>query len=62
MSPTADVAFPGDFSQAMVYKPEVPCVLVGPASFVVYSYATTTQPSYFFQVIWAELPTSHITS
>jgi len=35
--------------------------LVGPASLVIYAYAATTQPSFWWNVTWAELPTADFT-
>ena len=35
-------------------------VLRGPASFVIYASAATTQPSFFFRIVWAEVPTASI--
>lgn len=31
--------------------------LVGPASFLIFAFAGTTQPSFFFSIAWAEIPT-----
>lgn len=39
----------------------IPPVLVGPASLVIYTYAGTTQPSWFFSINWWELSTANLT-
>ena len=40
------------------YKKHLVPLLVGPASLLVYTFAGTTQPSWFFTFKWAELSTS----
>lgn len=56
VTPAVDVNFPG------VYKwrsdPHTLVHLVGPASLVIYTFAATTQPSWFFRVVWAEFPST----
>lgn len=56
VTPSVDVAFPGDFQNASMWVPVVAPHLVGPASLVVYLFAGTTQGSWFFNVTWAEIP------
>jgi len=36
-------------------------LLVGPANLLVYTYAATTQPAWFWHVTWAEIPTVSVT-
>ena len=47
----AEGAVPGPF-----WKPEMPYTLVGPASLLVFTYAGTTGPTWFWSVGWAEWP------
>lgn len=62
VTPTADVAFPGyDNRVEWTARKFVPPVLVGPASLVIYTYAGTTQPSWFYTIKWLELPSNQIT-
>lgn len=42
------------------YIADSPMYLNGPASLVIYGFAVTTQPSWFFHIKWAELPTSMV--
>lgn len=58
VSPAADSFFP----TGVHYKAwENPYFCVGPASLVIYTFATTTQPSWFFRIVWAEIPTVSVT-
>ena len=61
VTPTADVAFPAVDSRvdwsAKMYTPPV---LVGPASLVIYTFAGTTQPSWFYHITWAEMPSLNV--
>lgn len=36
-------------------------LLVGPASLVIYAFAGSTEPSLFYNIIWAEIPTASVT-
>lgn len=62
VSPSVDVAFPG-YEQGLFWsvRESPPPVLVGPASLVIYTYAGTTQPSWFYTIRWAEMPTVMVT-
>lgn len=59
---THDVATTPNSPQTRFNFPDGPDdewpVLVGPASFVMYGYAATTQPSWFFNFSWLELTSS----
>lgn len=46
----AEGAVPGPF-----WKPEMPLLLEGPASLLVYTYAASTGPTWFWSAGWAEL-------
>lgn len=47
----AEGAVPGPY-----WKPEVPYFLTGPASVLIFTYAATTGPSWFWSIGWAEVP------
>lgn len=47
-------------SKQVLWKPEVPMYLVGPASFAIYTYAGTTGPTWFWSIGWAEIPESEL--
>lgn len=57
VTPSADVNFPA-FDNCVNWnaRNSVPPVLVGPASLVIYTYAGTTQPSWFYSIRWIEMP------
>lgn len=57
VTPAADSFFP----TGVVYEPPYPPYLVGPASIVIYTFAGTTQPSWFYSFVWAEIPTVSVT-
>ena len=42
------------------WSPPVPLYLVGPASFLVYTFAATTGATYFWNIFWAEIPESEL--
>jgi hypothetical protein len=42
------------------WKPEMPYLLRGPAAFLIYSYAASTAPSWFWNIGWAEFQTSEL--
>ncbi|HET6497363.1 MAG TPA: hypothetical protein VFH61_18610 [Thermoleophilia bacterium] len=44
----------------LIWTPSGPDLLVGPASFLIYTYATTTGPTWFWALKWAELPTNRL--
>jgi len=46
--------------QGPFWKPEVPYQLVGPASFLIYTYAGTTGPTWFWSFGWASLDTKTV--
>lgn len=48
----AEGAVPGPY-----WRPEVPYFLEGPASLLVFTYAGTTGPTWYYSVGWAEWPT-----
>ena len=59
------MAIPADVAPAVTemyeyhqirFRPPVPAFLVGPAAFLVYTYAGTTGPSWNWSIGWAELP------
>jgi len=43
-----------------LWTPTVPMFLVGPAALLVYTYAGATGPSYYWNVKWAEIPSSDL--
>lgn len=51
----AEGAIPGPF-----WKPELPYALYGPASWLIYTYAGTTGPTWFWALAWAEIATKDI--
>ena len=58
-----DPAVADDFSwHNWEWRPPVPVYLVGPAAFLVYTFAATTGASYFWNFFWAEIPESEFTS
>lgn len=42
------------------WSPPVPVYLVGPASFLVYTAAATTGPTFYWNFFWAEIPESEL--
>lgn len=56
VTPTVEVPFTGLFT----WRASYPMFMVGPASLVIYSFAATTQPSYFFRIAWAELDSTTV--
>ena len=42
----------------ILWTPQVPMFLVGPASLKIYTYAGTTGPTWLWAIGWAELPTA----
>ena len=54
-----DVAPAEGISNEVLWTPtSTPEFLVGPAAFLVYTYATTTGPTWFWTIKWAEIPTT----
>ena len=54
-----DVAPAEGISNEVLWTPtSTPEFLVGPAAFLVYTYAGTTGPTWFWTIKWAEIPTS----
>jgi hypothetical protein len=41
------------------FKDSLP-ILVGPASLQVYTFAASTQPSWFYRIAWVELPSINL--
>ena len=57
-----DVAPAEGISNEVLWTPtSTPEFLVGPAAFLIYTYATTTGPTWFWTIKWAEIPTSWFT-
>ena len=57
-----DVAPAEGISNEVLWTPtSTPEFLVGPAAFLVYTYAGTTGPTWFWTIKWAEIPTSWFT-
>lgn len=57
-----DVAPAEGISNEIIWTPtSTPEFLVGPAAFLVYTYAATTGPTWFWTLKWAEFPTSWLT-
>jgi len=57
----ADVSPAEGAIQGPFWKPEMPYFLPGPASFLVFTNAGTTGPSWFWSFGWAEFRTDEIT-
>lgn len=51
----AEGGVPGPF-----WRAELPYMLTGPASFLVFTYAGTTGPTWFWSIGWAEWPTTTV--
>ena len=51
-----DVAPAEGISNEIIWSPSGPDFLVGPAAFLVYTYAGTTAPTWFWSFKWAEFP------
>ena len=59
ISVAQDVAPAEGISNEVLWTPtSTPEFLVGPAAFLVYTYATTTGPTWFWTIKWAEIPTT----
>jgi len=43
------------------WEPKIPIMLVGPASLKIFTYASTTGPTWVWSIAWAEIPSSDIT-
>lgn len=57
-----DVAPAEGISNEIIWTPtSTPEFLVGPAAFIIYTYAGTTGPTWFWTIKWAEFPTSWLT-
>lgn len=52
----ADVAPAEGISNELIWSPSGPDVLVGPASFLVYTFAASTGPTWLWSLKWAEFP------
>jgi hypothetical protein len=58
---TADVApVSTDIIPKIVWRAEETYRLVGPASFLIFTYAGTTGPSWFWSIGWKEVPTVNL--
>ena len=58
----ADVEPAEGISNEVLWTPtSTPEFLVGPAAFLVYTYAATTGPTWFWTIKWAEFPTTWFT-
>mgnify|MGYP001594413278 CR=1 FL=1 len=53
----ADVSPAEGAIQGPLWKPEIPYLLEGPASLLIYTNATTTGPTWWWSIGWAEYPT-----
>lgn len=55
-----DVAPAEGISNEVIWTPSGPDFLVGPATFLVYTYAATTAPTWFWTFKWVEFPTARL--